>query len=131
MWIVKQFHFNGIHHSLINTSRYTVSYSPLYDKELIEFTLSIDPKLRRNSQIYIKWIFKNYPKVGNYILESTKRKLKDNPFILRYKEDDLPLSKIPSWLLSKTGLNKNSLATKNHMKPIEYWYNTNPDIRVF
>ena len=48
-----------------------------------------------------------------------------------YKGRQMLLKKLPSVILQKLGMTLPARSTKNHMNPLEYWYNTNNNLKTF
>jgi asparagine synthase (glutamine-hydrolysing) len=122
--------FYGANQGLQAIIKETETYSPFYDIDLMEFCLSIPLKLRYNHNIYKKWINAKYPDAARYIWEKIKVPI-NYPFMIPVKGKLIPMNQILPLILKKTGLKKQSLESKNHMNPLEYWYHTNESLREF
>ena len=123
--------FNGINEGLKVGQINSETMSPFYNVDFMEYCLSIPIKNRMNHRIYLKWISSKYPEAAKYIWEKTNAKPSANHFSINYKGRPILLKKIPSAILRKLGLTLPSRSTKNHMNPLEYWYNTNTDLKTF
>ena len=122
--------FYGANQGLQAIIRQTETYSPFYDIDLMEFCLSIPLELRFNHYIYKKWIKAKYPEAAQYIWEKIKVPI-NYPFMIPIKGKRVPLNQLFPIFLRKIGLKKQSLESKNHMNPLEYWYQTNENLRIF
>lgn len=128
--------FSGANNGLLMPQQYSETISPFYDVELLNFALSIPLEFRYQHKIYKKWILKKYLKVAKYIWESEKIAL-DSPTIKIMKKDYY-IEKIPSLILNKTrrffkisnNKSKNKIS-KNNMNPLEYWLNTNIQLKTY
>ncbi|AKP52434.1 asparagine synthetase B family protein [Cyclobacterium amurskyense] len=122
---------NGTNAGLLAAQCYSETISPFYNLEFFEFCLSIPINLRINHNLYKKWVLKKYPGAADYIWESTKRKLGANNPYISYKGKSIPIQKISSILLSKLGIKKSAIETKYHMNPLDFWYNSNSQLKYF
>ena len=123
--------FNGLNewHKIAQIK--TETMSPFYNVDFMEYCLSIPIKNRMNHRIYLKWISSKYPEAANYKWEKINAKPTANHFSVTYKGNQILLKKLPSLIVQKLGLKSPPRYTKNHMNPLEYWYNTNNDLRAF
>ncbi|GIN90667.1 hypothetical protein J22TS1_17180 [Siminovitchia terrae] len=125
--------FNGTNQGLLIAQEGSESYSPFCDTDFIDYCLKIPVELRLNHRIYFKWILSKYPGAASYKWESIKGKITDKK--INIMDRDILLKHVPSKIynltLKKFGFKKNSINTKNHMNPLDYWYNTNEDLRSF
>lgn len=120
--------FYGVNQGLLASMNYTETSSPFYDIDFLQLALSIPLKLRYNHDLYIKWINKKYPEAAKYIWEREKVPV-NYPYWVKIKGKKVPLKQIISRVKNKIGLNKFGSNTKHHMNPLQYWYNTNPELR--
>ena len=124
--------FNGANQGLTVAQENFETYSPFYDLDFLEYCLSIPVEFRFNHYIYFKWILSKYPQAGNYIWEKINGKITDwkiNIFNKQILIKRLP-QKTFNYVLKKLKL-KHSLNSKNHMNPLDYWYNNNKDLKKF
>lgn len=141
--------FTGANQGMVLFQEYTETMSPFCDVEFIEFCYSIPLHLRFNHKIYFDWIFEKYPGAAEYIWEKRRSK------IARIENKELKYmtlfgKKVPAihdkrfkrWLkgavLRQLGLRKRgekaktiSLPDKFNMNPVDYWYNTNDELKEF
>lgn len=112
----------------------TESFSPFYDVELLEYCLTIPVEKRWNNNLYDKWILKKYPEAAKY-LHNGVRKIGgfDKKIKLLKKEIGIKefIPKGTKYILRKIGFLKKSLNTKHHMNPLDYWYNTNLELKMY
>lgn len=110
---------------------WTESFSPFYDVDFLEYTLKIPKKLRRNHYIYDKWIIQKYPQLTKYKVNGNKIGDKYINILGR----SVPLSNfykiVLNYFLKKIKLKKSNIETKNHMNPLDYWYNNNNELKTF
>lgn len=123
--------FYGINSGLLSIMERTETYSPFYDIDFMEFALSLPLKLRFNHYIYKKWILAKYPKASHYVWEKTKKRINRKEIKVKIMGKYFPVKQILPRILVELGIKKHPLASKNHMNPLEYWYNTNPTIKQF
>lgn len=142
--------FCGIAQGLLTFQENTESYSPFTDVDFFEFCYSIPLELRVNHKVYFDWILDKYPSAAEYIWESTRTKIsrKENKKtrtmhimgydIPHYTERVAFRRYIKGFILRRLGLRKKGEKAKTieqtskfNMNPVDYWYNTNPSLRVF
>jgi asparagine synthase (glutamine-hydrolysing) len=125
--------FNGANQGLLISQESTETYSPFYDLDFMEYCLKIPVELRYKHYIYFRWILSRYSKSASYKWEKIKGKITDRKIRLLGKQ--VLLKQLPSksidYMLRKLKLKQSNLNTKNHMNPLDYWYNTNKDLRNF
>jgi asparagine synthase (glutamine-hydrolysing) len=122
--------FYGMNLGLLGILEHTETYSPFYDIDFMGFALSIPLKLRHKHYLYKKWILQKYPEAANYIWEKEKVSL-NYPYWIKIKGRRIPLSQLPTKILSKLGVAKYGINTKNNMNPLGYWYKTNSEIKYY
>ena len=129
--IMYQRGFNGTNEGLKIGQINSETMSPFYNVDFMEYCLSIPIKNRMNHGIYLKWVLSKYPEAANYKWEKINAKPSINRLSINYKGRQIPVKKLPSLILLKLGLKSQPNSTKNHMNPLEYWYNTNNDLKTF
>jgi len=122
--------FYGANQGLYGIMNYTETYSPFYDIDFMESSLSIPLKLRFNHYIYKKWIMTKYPGAANYIWEKDKVRV-NYPYWVSIRGRRIPLNQLPQIMASQLGFSSYGSNTKNNMNPLEYWYNTNSELKKF
>lgn len=122
---------NGANVGLLIAQQSTETMSPFYDIDFLEFCLSIPVRERMGHKLYIKWVLEKYPGAGRYVWESTGKPLNKSEVRIKIKGRSVPIDKLPGLFYRKMGFGYPKIATKHHMNPLEYWYNTNPDIKRF
>lgn len=125
--------FTGANQGLLIAQQTNETYSPFYDVDFMSYCLTIPVKYRFRHKIYKKWILSKYPDAANYKWEKINGTIKDYSVVIMGREvlmKTLPI-KLLSFLLKKAGIKKDSIATKNHMNPLDYWYQTNQSLRNF
>lgn len=95
--------------------------SPFMEKDFLDYSLSIHPKYRYNSGVYIDWINNKHKELTRYIWEKTKTR--PTPFHVNYTSY---LYRIERKLKAMLG-NK----TANSMNPYQYWFQTKPELYEF
>jgi asparagine synthase (glutamine-hydrolysing) len=108
--------------------------SPFLDVDFMNYCLTIPLKLRKNHDIYKKWILEKYPKAANYVWESLGTTIRAKTINIRGKS--VPLTKLPQFIYQGIQLNlglrdKTLLNSPLHMNPFDYWYSSNPDLPIF
>jgi len=125
--------FTGANQGLLIAQQTNETYSPFYDVDFMSYCLTIPVKYRFRHKIYKKWILSKYPDAANYKWEKINGTIKDYSVVIMGREvllKTLPI-KLFAFLLKKAGIKKDSIATKNHMNPLDYWYQTNQSLRNF
>ena len=123
--------FNGANTGLLITQQYTETFSPFYDINLLNYCIQIPNINRIGHNLYIKWILKKYPLAATYIWESKKVKPGEKTLMIRHKGKTMPIKNIIPRIMLKLGIKQPLRETKHHMNPLEYWYKTNNDIKLF
>jgi asparagine synthase (glutamine-hydrolysing) len=129
LFCMNQRGLNGANDGLMGIQQYTETMSPFYDIDVLNFAMTIPVKYRSKQKIYKKWIMKKYPEAANYIWVKTGEKINTPSFYVKNKE--VTLHKLFRKLLLKMGLKKLGYNSKNNMNPLEYWLNTNGDLRKY
>jgi len=122
--------FYGINQGLASSMNVTETHSPFYDVDFLKFAFSIPIKYRNNHKLYIKWMKKKYPQACEYVWEREKVPVKYN-FWIKIKGHKIPLSQVFNRILGKIGFVKYGSNTKNHMNPLQYWYESNPELKAW
>lgn len=125
--------FCGINQGLFVRQQKNETYSPFYDIDFMNFSLSIPVKYRFGHYIYDKWILQKYPEAAKF-LHNGKRKIGySNRIKMTYKGYDFYLSELPRLITGKIKykIKGSPLSNKHHMNPIEYWYRTNISLKTF
>ncbi len=122
--------FYGANQGLLATMKYTETYSPFYDIDFTDFSLSVPLEYRFNHKLYKKWIIKKYPQAASYIWEKERVPV-NYPYSIKIKGKTVPINQIPIKILHKLGVKQYGFDTPKNMNPLEYWYRTNIDLRNF
>ncbi len=141
--------FTGANQGQTYFQEVTESVSPFCDVDFIEFCYSIPLNLRYNHKIYFDWIFAKHPKAADYIWEKIKKKIEPienvKPKTMKLFGKQIPAITDKNFskclygsMMRRLGLRKKDSAkktmvvsTKDHMNPVDYWYQTNPYIKSF
>lgn len=102
--------------------KFTESYSPFYDLEFLEYTVSIDKKYRKFHKIYDLWIKKKYPLARKYLANGCKISEKN----LLIKGKKISIGNLKKFIIKKMKLN-----SKFNMNPIEKWFKENENIEKY
>lgn len=125
--------FLGANQGLLVYQETNETYSPFYDVDLMDYCLTIPVKYRLNHDIYYKWIINKYPDAAKYKWEKINAKITDKNINLLGKK--VVVRKLPRKIVDvikrKMKINISSLETKNNMNPLDYWYNTNENLRTY
>jgi asparagine synthase (glutamine-hydrolysing) len=100
------------------TSHFTDMLSPFYDRELIEFCLSIPDRYKKDEAIYLDWFNQKHPKIAEYVWESAGIKPKNSSCVKVAKMT----KRIKNALMRRMGLRVND------MNPFDVWLRSNPKI---
>lgn len=134
--------FTGANQGLLDFQEMTESFSPFYDVEFLEFCYSIPLILRYNHKIYFDWILQKYPDTAEYVWEKIKTTINPIPAYktVRILGKEVQKDKVLPWFLGAVKRRMpikwerkttNPTATPHHMNPLDYWYQTNPDLKEF
>ena len=141
--------FDCADQGLLTFQENSESCSPFIDVDFLEFCYSIPLNLRYRHKIYFDWILQKYPEAADYPWEKTGQKIQSfentPPRYMTLWGHVVPAfddPSFPGWLkgsvLRRLGLRKKRkkaktivLNSKKAMTPVDYWYNTNPDLREF
>lgn len=141
--------FTGANQGLLTFQENTESCSPFTDVDFLEYCYSIPLNLRFNHKIYIDWILEKYSGAAEYVWEKIGRTIKpfDNlpPRKMKVMGYEVPHISDPAFkvylkgfVLRRLGIKKKGekrssirMISEKGMNPVDYWYNTNPKIRVF
>ncbi|WP_374090220.1 hypothetical protein [Methylomicrobium lacus] len=125
--------FAGANQGLLVAQEFSETYSPFYDIDFMEYCLSIPVELRANHYIYKKWIIDKYPHAASYVWEKTGARITDKSLNILGRR--IPVSKLPKkildFTLKKLGMAQTYLSSRSHMNPLEYYYATNNDLKIF
>jgi len=122
--------FYGANQGLNGIMGFSETYSPFYDIDFMEFALSIPLALRYDHNLYKKWIQVKYPQAARYIWERENVPV-DYRYFIPVQGKKVPLNQLPGKIASRLGLLTRGDSTKNHMNPLQYWYETNTGLRAF
>lgn len=95
--------------------------SPFMDLEFLEFCLSLPIEYRFQHNLYYKWINKCYPNATRYSHNGLKITSGKSYFNIKGKRIYLDTVCSRILLLIRKG--------KRGMNPMQYWYNSNPDLQ--
>lgn len=141
--------FDCADQGLLTFQENTESCSPFVDVDFLEFCYTIPLNLRYGHKIYFDWILQKYPEAAGFVWEKTGKKIQSFENIpprymtlWGYRVPALNDPAFPGWLkgsvLRRLGLRKKGqkaktivLNSQNAMTPVDYWYNTNAQLRQF
>ncbi|NQV03051.1 MAG: asparagine synthase, partial [Bacteroidia bacterium] len=121
--------FNGVNSGSLGIQEYTETLSPFINLELFNYCMKLPLELMLNHNLYKKWVVRKYPEAADYRWAHINAKITDARIKVKGKE--IPLRNLLPKILSKMKPVKASIETRRHMNPLDYWYNTNPDIKHF
>lgn len=132
--------FTGANQGLLVFQEKTESCSPFIDVDFLSFCYSIPVELRHNHKIYFDWVFKKYPKAADYVWERIKEKISpvQKPEMVSILGKQVQRDKILQWMIGAvrrrlpaifSKKNVNPLSSSFHMNPLDYWYQTNPELK--
>lgn len=104
----------------------TESFSPFYDIDFIEYCISIPNEIRREHNIYEKWILKKYPLAAKYKINGKKICKK----YIKIFNKKITIDKIINFIKKKY---YNKLGDKIYfgMNPIDLWFEKNKEIEAY
>lgn len=108
--------FNGLFNGYRVIEHFTEYSSPLHDKDFLAYALRIPQQ--NSDSLFLKWIQCKVPEAAEYLWEKTGVRIDAGPgkrFIYRLFR-----------LLQAKFKGKYN---KNTMNPVDYWYNTNPQLK--
>lgn len=120
---------------LLPTQTKSESLSPFYDLDFWEFCINIPSKQREHHRLYKMWMNQKHPGAASYIWEQTGLPLNSKNTI-KIKGNSYSIKQLWNIFLRKTvgklsSSDKVGIGSKNHMNPIAYWFETNPDLVAF
>lgn len=124
--------FMGAMSSWFIRKQYTFALSPFTDVDFMNFCYSLPIAMRRNHNLYWKWVERYYPEALS-VPTSRKRV----PTTTTQKTVALASKafhkgqRISRKMLFKAGLVPSRISPKSSMNPYEYWYDTDPKMRAF
>lgn len=99
-------------------SHFTDLFSPFYDRELIEFCLTIPDKYKKDEAIYLDWFNKKHKRISDYEWESAGIK----PYNIKLVKIAKIFKRYKNAVLRRLGFNIND------MNPFDIWLRNNPNI---
>jgi len=120
--------FTGILQGNLTIQKYTEATSPFLDIEFFNYCLRIPLKYRYDHRIYKQWILTKYPDAARYKWEKIQGKITERTYNVFGRTTTLRT--LPSKAFNKL-FKGSSLNSKWHMNPLDYWYNTNDELREF
>lgn len=109
---------NGVFNGYMAIQQFTDFASPFLHVDFLNFALSIEPKYRYHSYIYLKWVDKWKREVLNYKWERTGFKPNAMPILVQSRRIIRGLRK------KITGQQR-----LDNMVPLNYWFRTNQSLR--
>jgi len=109
---------NGTFNGDRTTSHFIDMLSPFYDKELIEFCLTIPNKYKKDETIYLDWFNKKHKNISKYIWESAGVRPKNINYVKIAKN----IKRYKNGVFRRIGLNIND------MNPFDVWLRNNSKI---
>ena len=97
---------------------FTDLFSPFYDRELIEFCLTIPDKYKKDEAIYLDWFNEKHKHISDYEWESAGIKPKNIKLVNLAKI----FKRYKNAILRRIGFNIND------MNPFDIWLRNNPKI---
>lgn len=124
--------FNSALCAQFSQLNYIEPLSPFLDKDVLRVCLSMPINIRRNHNIYFKWIRDKYPRAASYVWENTGARIgasSAEKFLIKCRK--VGFGNIYKYALKKSGLNKNIKikASKENMNPYDWWYDNRIEAR--
>lgn len=104
---------------------YTEVSSPFFDVDFMDICLSIPFEIRKNHNLYLKWIEKKYPDALQFVWEKTRVKMTNG---WRVKSKIKMIGIKIKHIIEKYVMKKQYT---DAMNPFEYWYSQDEKIREF
>lgn len=105
---------------------YTYAVSPFLDPDFFALCMSIPPEYRLGHKLYWAWIDKKYPEAG--AIPSTHRRANQSKWRARIRH----YKRRGATVLWKAGLlRQRPRPDPHHMNPLDYWYESKPELRTF
>lgn len=120
--------FQGALSSWFVRKNYTFALSPFTDVDLVEFCYSLPVEMRRNHNLYWKWIERYHPEA---LEVESSRKRKQVPVFELIKKVWNKVMKALRLIGFKFGILKSRVSRTCGMNPYDYWYDTDPKMRTF
>ncbi|MCM3386847.1 hypothetical protein M3649_01725 [Ureibacillus chungkukjangi] len=123
--------FNGTLLGNLPIQEKTETTSPFLDVDFVEYCLKIPSSFNVN-EIFIKWMLTKYPDSTEYIWESINAKVTDKKINIFGRH--IPLKQLPRKVISFINsriMNKSFHSNKYNMTPLDYWFNTNQDLKSY
>ncbi|MDL2220875.1 hypothetical protein LJC55_04330, partial [Eubacteriales bacterium OttesenSCG-928-N14] len=127
-------HFNNciyslllFHSSLIVRQDRCEPFSPMADKEYMEFCMRLPLEYRKNYRILLAWMKEKYPSATNYVWLNTLKPIKGGFYLPYYYYKAKNMS---SKIWNKLFANKKKPYIQQ-MNPFDIWYQNNEDLRNF
>lgn len=121
--------FNGILSGNLPVQQYTEVVSPFLDPDFFSYCLKIPLKYRYDHRVYKKWILKKYPQAAKYVWEKIQGRITDISVSILGRT--VPLNKLGMKRVFRKIFRLNTMNSKWHMNPFNYWYRTNEELRDF
>ena len=140
---------NGINQGLLTFQENTESCSPFMDVDFFSFCLALPLSFRVNHRIYIDWVLNKYPGAAKYVWENTGRVISPIKFytprymsffgvrVPHFSDPAFP-QYVRGFILRRLGLRRKGKGlstvvkdTPNNMTPVDFWYDTNPALKLF
>lgn len=120
--------FQGALSSWFVRKNYTFALSPFTDVDLMEFCYSLPVEMRKNHNLYWKWIERYHPEALE--VESSRKRKHVFVFELVKKVWNKGM-KVLRLIGFKLGILKSRVGRTSSMNPYDYWYDTDPNMRTF
>ncbi|MBQ8683785.1 MAG: hypothetical protein IJ518_04655 [Clostridia bacterium] len=117
--------FQGILSTHMMRRNYTEVTTPFMDVDFMQLCFDIHPTIRMSRNLYKKWLLAKYPDTAKFRWEKTGGKFTEGKLRATLRR---LVTKGPQKLMRMTG---NAKYLKNAMSPMDYWYNTNGDMKRF
>lgn len=112
--------------------RFTFALSPFTDVDFMAFCYDLPVSMRKGHHLYWKWVQRYYPEA--LVLPTSRKRVpvtlseKGMDFIQRAFHKGVKVSRK---LMFKAGLIPSRIRPESSMNPYEYWYDTDPRVRMF
>lgn len=125
LFAINEREFLGACSSHFIRQNYTEVSSPFLDVDFMDICLSIPFEIRKNHNLYLKWIEKKYPDALQFVWEKTRVKMTNG---WRVKSKIKMIGIKIKHIIEKYVMKKQYT---DAMNPFEYWYSQDEKIREF
>lgn len=121
-------YLNGTNNGLVNNYNYSEVVSPFHDIDLLRRTMQIPLPLKKNHNIYVKWILEKFPEAAKFVWEKWQCRIDRRYGFVTIRGKRLRLESLPKRILVKLGFLRTDAESGQDMNPIGYYIRTNQEL---